>query len=202
MMKPGAVLEVRRTLLCLPSARSSQSPLFQMLEEDLYIPGQMMDPIDNDSIYPASPCSSSPEEFSLPQQHVPHGPRPSTSLPDIAASYSSFQTIRRSISERRKTQPPASSQTTPDTFPPPLPTQPIPPNTDLSRVFPRPRASKPTTRPIGGHFKLHKLLPKRSVREDGADTDADQPRKNKKESLVSASLFVGLCHWRLEVVLY
>lgn len=160
-----------------------------MLEEDLYIPGQVMDLTDNDSQSPASPSSSSPEEQGQPRP--PFGPRPSTSLPDIAASYAGSQAVRRSISERRKTQPPPSHAVS-KTFPPPLPTIPIPPNPDYPRaVFPRPRTSNPTARPTGGHFKLQNLLSKRSPRGSGTDTDGEQPRKLKKESLISKSLFVG-----------
>ena len=159
-----------------------------MLEEDLYIPGQVMDLTDNDSQSPASPSSSSPEELS--QSRPPFAPRPSTSLPDISASYAGFQSVRRSISERRKTQLPPS-QAVSKTFPPPLPTLPIPSNPDNPRVvFPRPRTSNPTARPTGGHFKLPNLLSKRSPRGSGTDTDGEQPRKNKKEALIS--MFVGL----------
>jgi hypothetical protein len=161
-----------------------------MLEEDLYIPGQVMDSTDNDSQSPASPSSSSPEELNQP--HLPFAPRPSTSLPDISASYSGFQSIRRSISERRKTQLPPS-QATSKTFPPPVPTRPIPPIPDPSRVFPRPRTANPTARPVGGHFKLHNLLGKRSPRGSGTETDGEQAQKPKKESLISMSLFVRLC---------
>ena len=157
-----------------------------------------MDFTENDSTSPASLYPSSPEELSQP--YVPFAPRPSTSLPDISASYSNFQIVRRSTSERRKTQPPASQ--TANTFPPPIPTRPPPPTPDHSRVFPRPRVSNNTVRPAGGYFKLRDLLPKRSGREDGAETDGERLRKTKKESLISRSLFVGLCPRRLRVPLY
>lgn len=157
-----------------------------MVEEDLYIPGQVMESTGNDSTSPGSPSSGSPEELSQP--YLPFAPRPSTSLPDISACYSGSQTMRRSISERRKIQLPPS-QATSNTFPPPVPTRPIPSIPDYSRVFPRPRPS--TSRPIASHFKFHNLLSKRFVREDGSETDGEQPRKPKKEPLISMSLFVG-----------
>lgn len=155
-----------------------------MLEEDLYIPGLVMDPTDNEPQSPASLSPSSPEESIQPTI------RPSTSLPDIAASYSSFQTIRRSISERRKPQPPVS-QATSNTYPPPVPTLPPPPTPDYSRVFPRPKAPKAKARPTAGRFEFRNLLSKRSGRQDGAETDEEQSKKPKKESLISMSLFVG-----------
>ena len=146
---------------------------------------------ENGSISPASPSSSSPEEHS--QLYAPSMPRPSPSLPDISAAYSGVQTVRRSISERHKTQPTAI-QATSNTSPPPLPPLSIPSNPDHSRVFPRPRPSKsPRSRPIASHFNFQNLLSKRSGREHSPATDGEQPRKPKKESLISKSLFVGLC---------
>ena len=153
-----------------------------MVEEDLYIPGLIIDPTDSEPPpFTNSPSGSSEE---LSHSHVSSAPRPSTSLPDIPSSYSNFQGVRRSTSERYGARPLGS----PDTLPPPLPTLPTLPN---PRVFPRP------VRPITSHFKLHNLLSKRSGRDDGGETDdSDQPRKSKKGSPGSTSLLVSL---RLEV---
>ncbi|KAF9644594.1 hypothetical protein BDM02DRAFT_3121636 [Thelephora ganbajun] len=170
VMKPGAALE--------------------MLEEDLYIPGQTMDSADSDS--PPSAASSSGSSEELSQPYVPSIPGPSTSLPDISAEYgySNSQMIRRSTSERHKKRPPAGPATS-NMLPPPLPIHPTPSKPDYSRAFPRPRTSNSTVRHSPSHFNLHNLLPKRSGRDDGAGTDGEQPRKPKKDSTAPVSLSAG-----------
>ena len=150
-----------------------------MLEEDLYIPGQTVDSVDNCPSLSAVSSSGSSEEHS--QSPVSSVPGPSTSLPDIFAGQgpSSSQMIRRSTSERAKNQPPVT-QSPSDTLPPPLPVCPTP---DYSRAFPRPRRQKTsntTLLPISTHFNLNNLFPKRSGRDDGTGTDVEQPRKNKE----------------------
>jgi hypothetical protein len=159
-----------------------------MVEEDLYIPGQMMDSVDNDSTSSSTSSSDLSEGLSRP---CPSSfPRPSASLPDISASYANLQTIRRSISERHKRQS-LTSQLTTNTVPQLPAIQPAPPTPNYSRVFPRPRTPSTTARPAASQFNLYNLLSKRSARDGGSET-GERPRKTKKVSILPVSLTVGL----------
>jgi len=162
-----------------------------MLEEDLYIPGQMMETVNNDSPSPAASSSGSLEELS--QLNVSSLPGPSTSLPDISTeqSYRSSQAIRRSTSERTKKLS-SASRTSSNTRPPPLPTRSTPPSPQNVRPFPLLKPSNPTARPIASHFNLHNLLQKRPSRDGRAGTAGEQPRKTKKESPIPVSLSTDL----------
>ena len=141
-----------------------------MLEEDLYIPGQVIDPADNDS--PLSANSSSGSSEARSQFSDLSISDPSASLPDIFAAQgsSNSQMVRRSMSERTSRSSVSRSPTTP---PPPVP---------VHAVFPRPRKRNTSSRPIPSYFNLNKVLQKRSGRDDGAGTDGERPRKSKKKA--------------------
>lgn len=156
--------------------------VLQMVEEDLYIPGQTMDFTNDDASISTCPPDS-PEETN--RLHSSSMPRPSASLPDISAIYSGSQGLRRSTSERHNerslvTQAPSNA------LPPPLPTQP-------ARVFPRMKPPKSTNRPIASHFKFQNLFPKRSGRDDGCGADGEQLRKTKGDPIIPTPPVVGLC---------
>lgn len=159
-----------------------------MLEEDLYIPGQMIDSADNGS--PLSAAHSSGSSDGLSQSPVSSTQGPSTSLPDVLTGRGSSQMIRRSTSDKVKRSP--VSPTTSNTLPSPPSNRPTPPTPDYSRVFPRPKPPKSAVRPATSHFNLHNLLQKRSGRDDKAGTDGEQSRKNKKETAPSVSSSAGL----------
>ena len=187
MMKPGAALEVRQIpshILCLSCFLIL---LFQMLEEDLYIPGQMMETADNDS--PLSILSSSGSSEGLSQAYAPSIPGPSTSLSDISTeqSYSGSKVIRGPTSERHTNRSRGSPTTS--TLPPPLSIRSRRSNPENVRPFPLLKPSNPTARPISSHFKLHNLLQKRSGRDGGARTNSEQPRKNKESPVPIIGLY-------------
>ena len=195
MMKPGAVIEVGKALSCLQCAWNCLYFLFQMVEEDLYIPGHTMDITDIDSSSSMISSGSSEEFNQLPASSS--FPRPSASLPDISAAFSGITTVRRSMSERRKERP-LTIQTTPSAPPSSFPVQLAAPKPNNPRVFPRPKPSNST---LASHFKLHNLFPKLSNRDDGSETDGEQPRKTRKGSIIPASLIVGQFLLRPEVSL-
>jgi hypothetical protein len=160
-----------------------------MLEEDLYIPGQVMETAGNDS--PSSSTSSySLEELSQP--YTPSLPGPSTSLQDVSTEHScrSSQVIRRSTSERTKKLS-LASRTSSNGRPPPLPTRSTPPSPQNVRPFPLLKPPKPKNRPGATHFNFQNLLPKRPGRDNRAGTDGE-PRKTKKEPPAPVPLSIGL----------
>jgi hypothetical protein len=157
-----------------------------MLEEDLYIPGQTIDSAESDSPLSAASYGSSEE---LNQLSPPLFSGPSTSQPNVSTEQGpgGSQVIRRSISERTKKRP-STNQSNSTTPPPPLPTQSPSNPRPAPAPWPRPRPTNNTSRP----FKLHNLLQKRSGRDEGAGTDGEQSRKNKKEPAVPVPSNGGL----------
>jgi len=149
-----------------------------MLEEDLYIPGQMIDAAENDSPLSSAPSSGSSSEPG--QSPVSSTSGFSTSPPDVfTGRASSSSQIRRSTSERVKRSP--VSQSSPNTIPPPHSGRQTPPVPDYSRVFPRPKISPTTGRPVASHFSLQNLLLKRSGRDDGTGGSATSNRKRSSK---------------------
>ena len=149
-----------------------------MLEEDLYIPGQMMGIADNDSL--PSTISSSGSSDELGQLYSPCSQGPCSSLPDTAAEQSSptSPVIRRSISNRssgRRSTGSSGRRSNRST----------PPSPQNTRPFPLLKPSNPKVRPLASRFDLHNLLSKRSGRADGAGKGGGHP-KNKKDPHVPA----------------
>lgn len=178
VMKPGAALEVNEipSFICTPAFPDILS---QMLEEDLYIPGQLLETADSDSPLSAISSSGSSEELSPTWTSLVPGPVPSLLGISTESSHSSSQLSRSPISER----PHRRQSTSPTTSRPPLSTRSksrsIPSSPENVRPFPMLKPRKSATRPIASHFRLHNLLPKRPGRDDGARTDGERNRKQR-----------------------
>ena len=143
-----------------------------MLEEDLYIPGQMIDHADTDSPLSTAPSSGSSSEPS--QSPVSSRSGFSISPSDVSTRRgSSSSQIRRSTSEKVNRSP--VSQSGSNTIPSPLSDRPTPPVPDYSRVFPRPKISPKTGLPVANHFSLQNLRLKRSGRDDGKNKETAPP---------------------------
>ena len=112
--------------------------------------------------------------------HSPSMQGPSASHPDISAADSDSPASRRSTSERHDERPLVTR----------APTDSLPPSPHNVRPFPLLKPPNPTARPIASHFNLHNLLPKRSSRNDGSETD-EEDHKNEKDAIAPTPI-VGL----------
>jgi len=144
-----------------------------MLEEDLYIPGQMMEIADNDSLPSTASSYGSSEELGQPYSPSIQGHSTALSDTPTGQNYPISQMSRRSSSDRHSARSSVGSTKRYNRSTPPSPQN--------TRPFPllKPKPSSPTVRPIASHFNLQNLLSKRSGRNDGTGKIGGRPRKNE-----------------------